>query len=212
MSSLPAGLQLHLGCGTCAPPGWVNVDGALGARLARIRPLRPLLRWLGAFDLDWPDDLVIHDLRRRFPWAAGSARAVYSSHTLEHLTRDEGRFFLHECARVLAKGGVCRIVVPDLTAILRQLDKGELRATELLDALDVSTAHPNDPWWKRVLAPYVRFPHRCMYDAACLVEAMQEAGLEARVAAPLVSRIPDITDVETTERACGNLVVEGWKP
>ena len=212
MDSLPAGLQLHLGCGPCAPRGWVNVDGALGARLARHRWLRPWLRRLGLFELDWPEDLVIHDLRQRFPWESGSARVVYSSHTLEHLTREDGRRFLAECARVLAPGGVCRIVVPDLAAILRQVDKGELRATELVDALGVSTADPNDSWWKRLLAPYVRYPHRCMYDAACLVDAMREAGLDARVSPPLLSRIPDITDVETTERACGALVVEGRKP
>ena len=78
--------------------------------------------------------------------------------------------------------------------------------------VEVGFENANDPWWKRWLAPYVRFPHRCMYDAACLVEAMQETGLEAQLAAPLLSRIPGIEDVETTERACGHLVVEGRKP
>ena len=135
----------------------------------------------GAFELDWPEGLVIHDLRKRFPWPSGSARAVYSSHTLEHLSRDQGRFFLQECARVLKPGGVLRIVVPDLAVILRQLEKGELRATQLIDALEVSVEHPNDPWWKRWLAPYVRFPHRCMYDAACLVDPYDVASIRAGI-------------------------------
>ena len=43
-----SGLKLHLGCGTRTPAGWQNVDAALGARLAKIRPLRPLLRATGA--------------------------------------------------------------------------------------------------------------------------------------------------------------------
>jgi hypothetical protein len=43
-SAATEALRLHLGCGPCTPAGWVNVDYALGARLARIAPLRPLLR------------------------------------------------------------------------------------------------------------------------------------------------------------------------
>ncbi|MEM7413178.1 MAG: methyltransferase domain-containing protein [Myxococcota bacterium] len=212
MSRAPTGAKLHLGCGTRAPAGWTNVDGAIGARLARLAPWRWLQRHLGWVDLDWPSDLTIHDLRKPFPWRDGSAQCIYSSHTLEHLDREQGRRFLNECARVLAPGGVLRIVVPDLAVFLGRLEKGELRAVELLDQLDVQTSRASDPWWKALLAPYFRFPHRCMYDTACLIDAFAEAGLQGEAALPFVSGIADIDAVETAERTRDSVIVEAQKP
>jgi hypothetical protein len=55
------GLRLHLGCGTTTPAGWVNVDGSLGARLAQLPALRPLLRATGVFRLDWSPSIRVHD-------------------------------------------------------------------------------------------------------------------------------------------------------
>ena len=73
------GLRLHLGCGTTTPAGWVNVDGSLGARLAQLPALRPLLRATGVFRLDWSPSIRVHDLRRPFPWPNGSAAGTGSS-------------------------------------------------------------------------------------------------------------------------------------
>lgn len=208
----PGGLKLHLGCGTRTPAGWQNVDAALGARLAKIRPLRPLLRAIGAFRLEWSDAIVVHDLRRPFPWPDASALAVYSSHTLEHLSKEDGEHFLRECARVLAPGGVVRIVVPDLAAIVSEYEKGALAAVDLVDRLGVSWTHPHDGRLKRMLAPWVRFPHRCMYDARSLLDALRNQGLVAEPCPPLVSRIPDVADVECLERVRESVIAEGRKP
>ena len=57
-------LRLNLGCGTETPDAWVNVDYALGARLGKIAPLRPLLRAISIFHIEWSPSIVIHDLRR----------------------------------------------------------------------------------------------------------------------------------------------------
>ncbi|MDH3520349.1 MAG: methyltransferase domain-containing protein [Myxococcales bacterium] len=204
-------LRLHLGCGPCTPAGWVNVDYALGARLARIAPLRPLLRALGLFRIDWSGSIVLHDLRKPFPWADGSAHAIYSSHTLEHLSARDGLQFLRECQRVLAPGGVIRIVVPDVGAILRDYEKGRFPATELLEHLGAFGETPDDGALRRLLAPLVRFPHRCMYDAASLLERMRCVGLDPRLAPPLVSRIPDLGELEREERTRDSLIAEAQK-
>lgn len=207
-----ARLRLHLGCGPLTPGGWLNVDAALGARLAKWRLLRPLLRRSGAFRQDRSDAIEIHDLRRPFPWPDASAEAIYSSHTLEHLTRREGERFLDECARVLAPGGVLRIVVADLALVIADYEKGRLPAVELLDRLGVGWCHPDDGFWKRLLAPYVRFPHRCMYDRSSLLGALRERGLEAWAAPPLVSRLCDVADLELPERARDSVIAEAVKP
>ena len=90
-------LRLNLGCGTQTPDSWVNVDYALGARLGKIPPLRPLLRSIGMFHIDWSTSIVIHDLRRPLPWPDAAVAAVYSSHTLEHLTKQAGQRLLRDC-------------------------------------------------------------------------------------------------------------------
>jgi SAM-dependent methyltransferase len=210
-SAATEALRLHLGCGPCTPAGWVNVDYALGARLARIAPLRPLLRAFGLFHIDWSRSIVLHDLRKPLPWADASASAIYSSHTLEHLSRDDGARLLCECSRVLAPGGVIRIVVPDLRVILSDYEKGSFPAVDLLERLGVSSEMPGDGRLRRLLAPHVRFPHRCMYDAHSLIEALRGAGLDARLQPPQISRIADVDAVESEERTRDSLIVEAQK-
>ena len=46
--------------------------------------------------------------------------ACYSSHVLEHLTKEESQQLLTECHRILKPQGVIRVVVPDLEAIVRE--------------------------------------------------------------------------------------------
>jgi len=189
----------------------VNVDYALGARLGRFRLLRRPLRAAGTFRIDWDPSIAIHDLRRRFPWSDGSADAIYSSHLLEHFTRAQGAHFLAECRRVLRPGGILRISVPSLTAVLDAYEKGVFPAVELIERLGVGTDHPDDGRVRRWLAPFVRFPHRCMYDAKSLIEALAAAGFEARINPPMVSRLPDIGDVEVDDRVRGGLIAEACR-
>ena len=157
-----APLRLNLGCGERTPRGWLNVDYSVGARLGRIPGLSRIGRALGLFRLSWSPAIFIHDLRRAFPWGDDSADVVYSSHTLEHLSPAEGRRFMSECHRVLRPGGVIRIVVPDLRACVEHYLAGKLSSFEFLEALATDPAHPGDGRFKRLLAPHVRFPHRCM--------------------------------------------------
>jgi SAM-dependent methyltransferase len=204
-------MRLHLGCGSTTPPGWVNVDYSLGARLGRLPGIGALVRASGLFAIDWSRDIRLHDLRRPFPFPDASARVIYSAHTLEHLSRDEGARFLRECHRVLAPDGVARIVVPDLRAILDAYEKGRFPAVELLDRLGVFAEQPGDGRLKRWLAPWVRFPHRCMYDARSLLASLGAAGFDARLHAPGVSRIAELEDVEREERTEGGLIVEATR-
>jgi hypothetical protein len=204
-------MKLHLGCGAQAPEGWVNVDYFIGARLARI----PLLRWIvrksRAFRLEWPPGVILHDLRRRFPWPDASAEAIYASHLLEHMTREEGAGFLRECHRVLEPNGIVRIVVPDLRAIVDGYREGRSSALDFVDALGVRAEAPSDGRLKRLLAPWLRFPHRCMYDRESLLGCLREAGLEATTRAPFESRIERLDAVESAARTAGAVIAEGTK-
>ena len=59
------------------------------------------------------------DLLGRLPLPDDGAVLVYSSHFLEHIPRSQVPGFLAECRRILAPGGVLRLVLPDLDNLCR---------------------------------------------------------------------------------------------
>lgn len=83
-----------MGCGSRYHPKWCNVD------LVAQSP-----------------EVIEYDIRKGLPFDDNSFEAVYHSHILEHLTPEQGKALMAECQRVLAPGGVMRIVVPDLEQI-----------------------------------------------------------------------------------------------
>ncbi len=87
---------LNLGCGTRFHPEWVNLD---------IAPAAPEVK-------KW-------DLQGDLTFANGSFDVVYHSHVLEHFSRSDGQKLLGRCYRVLGRGGIIRVVVPDLERIAR---------------------------------------------------------------------------------------------
>ena len=118
-------IRLNLGCGLQAPLGWVNVDGSWNARLARLPAIRKIFAAIRLLPPDkaavpWSSNIYIHDIRKPLPFVDGSASAVFASHVLEHLYRDQAQQLVQEARRVLCPGGVLRLIVPDLEAIVRE--------------------------------------------------------------------------------------------
>jgi SAM-dependent methyltransferase len=208
---LGPGPRLHLGCGLTAPAGWTNVDGSYQVVLAQ----RPLLKWvfrtLGLLSAEqaripWPSNILRADLARPLPFPDRSFRAVYSSHTLEHLHRDHAVALLRECHRVLEPGGICRIVVPDLRVLAERYLAGEggqspSAAHEFMTRLRV---HPTVPErgpvgaYRRITAFH---QHKWMYDVASLSDLLIEAGLsDPHQCAYLESAIGSIAEVEHPAR------------
>src|SRR4051794_26691868 len=116
---------LHLGCGMITPPEWVNVDGSYNAWLAqhpRLKKVATTLRLApkSQTDIQWAQNITIADLRKRLPFRDGEFDVVFSSHTVEHLYRDEALAMLKEAYRVLKPGGICRTIAPDLRSIVRE--------------------------------------------------------------------------------------------
>lgn len=204
-------LKLNLGCGSHVPSGWVNVDYALGAWVAKLPVFSLINKKFKLINFDWSDNIILHDLRKKFPWKDNSVDAIYSSHTLEHLSKAEGRNFLRECHRVLKPNGIIRIIVPDLKATINKYMQGEIPADEVLDELYVGYDSPNDGALKQKLAPFIRFPHKCMYDTPALLRLMSEIGFEVASKDAFESEIDDVQVIEKSDRTEEAVIVEGRK-
>jgi len=119
-------VMVNLGCGEIGLDGWINIDWTLSARLIR----NPFTRWLayllsriGLMDIstNWPPSLLLKDLRKGLPFKDDSVDFIYTSHFINYcLKKYEAKYVLEECHRVLKKGGVVRIVVPDLELLARK--------------------------------------------------------------------------------------------
>ena len=203
-------MKLNLGCASQVVDGWINVDYALGARLAKLPLFGLLNRKMRLFNLNWSKKIYLHNLTKTFPWADRSIDIVYSSHTLEHFSKAEGRRVLAECHRVLRTNGIIRIVVPDLRHDVIEYIEGRTYAEDFVDKLGVLYGNSNCTL-KRTLFPFIRFPHKCMYDSARLIEILNEIGFEASGKVAFDSDIEDIRLIELESRTDNAAIVEGKK-
>jgi SAM-dependent methyltransferase len=226
-------MKLHLGCGSSAPAGWINIDGSWNARLAKMPRVRRLMRMAGVltqsqYDTPWSPDIFIHDLRKPLPFPDNSASAIYAPHFLTELHFENAMRLLKECYRVLQPGGAIRIVVSDLRAFvmeyigqrtLRDLPKGIL-AMQPADRLNVRlvlhdpTQSPN-VFYRIYLAVTGFHSNKWVYDAESLAGHICAAGfIETTEMQFRESRIPGIDEIEDPSRVLGGegVCVEGIKP
>lgn len=110
---------LNVGSGAHFHPGWVNVDVVPASR-----------------------EVMAVDVRKGLPFGDGIFDAVYCSHVLEHLDRSAAADLLAQMRRVLAPGGLIRVVVPNLEAIAREY----LRLLEALRKGDPGTREADYEW------------------------------------------------------------------
>ncbi len=118
-------VMVNLGCGEIGLAGWINIDWTLNAKLRR----NPFTRWLAyllsRMDLmdtstKWPPNLLLRDMRKGLPFKDDSVGFIYTSHSINCLKKYEAKYVLEECHRVLNKGGILRIVVPDLALFAKK--------------------------------------------------------------------------------------------
>jgi len=204
-------IKLNLGCGGRALDGWINVDYALGAVVAKFPLFSAINRRFRFFVTNWDKDILIHDLRKHFPWKDNSVDIIYSSHTLEHFYKEEGLYFLKECYRVLKFGGIIRILVPDLKCLVNHYESGLISADDFLNELGVNYNTKGENFIKRIVTPYIHYPHKCMYDLQALTKVMDTVGFSVRQSKPYESVIKDIAKIEREGRVQDAVIVEGNK-
>ena len=203
-------IKLNLGDSRQAPEGWLYVDYAIGARLAKIPIISFFLSKLNVFKNDRPNNLFIHDLTKPFPWANSSVDIVYSSHTLEHLNKNDGMNFLNECYRILKPGGCLRIVIPDLKPIIDKYLNNEISAIDFIEKLDV-LYYDGPNIFKKFFSFFYSYPHKTMYDYESLSQIFINLGLKPIKKSYGDSEIKNIKEVEIKDRCDSAVILESIK-
>src|SRR5438309_2155706 len=118
--------RVNIGCGSTPTLGWLNFDNSLTVKLAALPlPYRLLARNGRARSLQFISVAREHGIKwadgaKNIPLGNASVEVLYTSHTLEHLDKQEAILFLREAERVLIPGGIIRVVVPDLRLLINE--------------------------------------------------------------------------------------------
>lgn len=160
--------KFNIGCGGVKPEGWINTDKSYNLFLSGFA----LTSWI----YKESKKSKVTYLNLNSPWGIedNCADVVYASHILEHLRPESRKLFVEEVSRILKKGGVLRIVVPDLEALCRvyldKLEKGDKDASSyLLYWMNLHQDHlypKNRPLYKKIYDFVQDYPkqHQIMLD------------------------------------------------
>lgn len=110
-------LYVQYGCGFDAPGPWVNFDASPTLRWERL-PIVGLIYTKNK--VRFPSNVRYGDIVRGLSIPDSVCAGVYASHVLEHLALDDFHAALHNTYRMLEKGGIFRLVVPDLEWAARE--------------------------------------------------------------------------------------------
>ncbi len=228
-------IKVHAGCGENLVDGWTNIDYYPYFYSKRI--IAYLLMNIGLYPkklfhmkyerreecnvyLNW-------NLKKLLPFQNDSVDYIYSEHFVEHLEYEDALKFFKESIRILGKGGIIRISVPDLRSWAKhyldnnidffmenlQIDaqkKGENLSrdkTQLNDILrEIKTIGE--------LYSYhlYRFHHKWGYDYGNLEKVLKDIGFRHIKKREFhESDIPDIQRIEQEGRSGDSLYVESMK-
>jgi hypothetical protein len=111
-----AGIYVQFGCGLCAPDGWINFDASPTLAFEHL----PIIGRLYTRNARrFPDQVRYGDIVKGLPLPPECAAGIYASHVLEHLAYNDCIRALGNTYRLLRRGGIFRLIVPDLESAAR---------------------------------------------------------------------------------------------
>lgn len=212
-------LKINFGCGQTPTKGWINIDNSFALKLAKLPNILFLFKFfklinksqISNIEFNKSRNIIFADATKKFPFKSNVADVIYSSHMLEHLSRHSASHFIKECYRVLKKGGILRIVVPDLKKLIDTylIDKD---ADKFLDnSLLVSPSI--ETFKEKIIFLIIGYRHhQWMYDSSSLHKLISNQGFNN-----IVEQIPGSTLIEKpdslnlSERANESFYIEAIK-
>lgn len=165
--------KLNLGSGPNSAKGWINYDWGLLPFMGKFG-LTTILVKVGlldkSYDWKWPNISLVN-IKNDLPDGDDSVDCIYCSNVLEHFEKYESTAILKECQRVLKKGGMIRVVVPDLKKLIENYTTADNFNNDYF-GYDKDLYNGIIGRFKRL---FIR-GHQWMYDNNSFKELLKEAG------------------------------------
>ena len=213
------GLKINVGCGKSPTEGYLNLDNSKSLIIARYPIIYNFLKF---FKILKPEQIeyiefckknktTFADVTKKLNFDDNSIEVIYSSHMLEHLSRENAVFFLNEARRTLMKGGVLRIVVPDLKIHINEYIKFE-DADRFMTNLHVVSPPFRNLIEKINLIINGYRHHQWMYDSKSIIKLLESLNFkDVTVLAPGKTFIKNSGKLDLFERRSESLYVEAKK-
>ena len=212
-------IRVNIGCGSTPINGWINYDNSIAIKLAnspilyRILKLFKLLNKRQIKNIEWNkrNKIFFADATKKIPLGTNSVECIYTSHMLEHLSRDGALSFLDESLRILKKDGILRITIPDLKIIINDyLTEGD--ADEFMERLYIEAPSIENLTSKLKLFIFGYRHHQWMYDGKSLSILMKKRGFRnVKVCKRGETFINNLNGLNLYERIEESVYVEGIK-
>lgn len=211
--------KINIGCGKNPTDGWLNFDNSPSIVLAN-SPFKYYIARIFNFlnkkqieNIEWNKKKKISfvDARKKIPLPDNSVECVYTSHMIEHLSKEESVVFLKETLRVLEPGGVLRVVVPDLKLAVNSYIK-----TQDADAFmeNILLAPPPFNNLKQKISLFFTGyrHHQWMYDEKSLSKLIDKIGFsKVFICKAGKTKILNPENLDLYERSEESIYVEGIK-
>ena len=213
-------LKINIGCGDTPTEGWRNYDNSWSVRLAKNKVLTFVLRKTGLFSASQlkfisfaeNSNILWANGIKRIPENDSTADAVYSSHMIEHIEKEDVVLFFKEVRRILKSGGIIRLAVPDIKLQAEKyIQDGD--ADNFIETTSLTRKYPKTFIDKIKYLIIGDRNHQWMYDGKSLCKLLSSAGFnEPCILEPGLTTIPDPGMLNLKERLSESVYVEACNP
>lgn len=201
---------VNFGCGANTGPresGYVNVDGSLTLRLAKLPVPATVFGGRADFVRAIRANGIRYGTAGRLKFPANSVEGFYASHVLEHLPRRECEDLLTRVLVWLKPSGIIRVVLPDLKRHAASYLAGTTDASQFV--ANTHLAEDNLSWWE---VAFGHSQHRWMYDAESFAQVLDRAGFrDIQEHSFGVGRLPALSHLDIPSRQAESFYIEGSK-
>jgi predicted SAM-dependent methyltransferase len=162
----------HIGCSYTIGKSWVNIDSSPFAFFDQIFFLRQIFNFNKK---KFPKGIVYGDIVKKPLCEEGTADNIYCSHTLEHVSYEDGKQMIKNMFVMLKKGGILRIIVPSLEARIQRYMRTS-NANEFMKSLNAFHENENQSLFTKLRFLFGNSRHRWMYDKKSLSSLLLSVG------------------------------------
>ena len=181
-------LKVQFGCGLSNPKGWKNYDSTPTLFIRKIpfsikfayifdRVLQKRNPKLSAILRNIISNKALYgDITKNFPEAANSVDFLYASHVLEHLPLKDFRTAISECHKILKRGGVFRLVIPNLSYFVDEYINSVSPTKSIDFCLDTNLGKIS---FENILSRLRGDGHHMMFDYITLENELNKIGFKS---------------------------------